>query len=82
MVTLKDSKVEREDHKPAPKARGGVSLGLILGTGPGLTPELSLGPIPEVNLGIGQEPTVKDAITVTHGAYVPSPQMEPHLGEE
>ena len=44
MVTSKDLKVGEEDHKPIPKVRVGVSLGLI----PGLSPGSAL----EVNLGI------------------------------
>ena len=80
-VTSKDSKVEK-DHKLIPEARVRVGLGLILGTGLGLAPELSPGPTPEVDLGIRQEPTVKAAIMVTHEAYVPGPQMDPCLGGE
>ena len=76
-VTSKDSEVNKEDHKFIPEARVGVSLGLILGTSLGLTPELSPGPALEANLGIVQEPTVKAAIMVTYGAYVPVPQMDP-----
>ena len=78
-MTSKDSEVNKgEDHELVPKARVGIGLGLILGTGLGLTPELSPGPAQEANLGIGQGPTVKAAIMVTHGAYVPGPQMDPH----
>ena len=51
-VILKDLKVEKEDHEPIPKARVGVSLGLILGTGLGFAPGLSPGPTLEVDLGI------------------------------
>ena len=76
-MTLKDSKVEREDHKPIPKAREGIGLGLVLGTGLGLTPGLGPGPALDVDLGIEQELTVKATIMVTHRAYVPSPQTDP-----
>ena len=48
------------------EARVGVGLGLILGTGPGLSP----GPTLEANLGIVQEPTVKAAIMMTYVAYM------------
>ena len=51
-MTSKDSKVEKEDHEPVPKARVGVGLGLILGTSLGLTPGLGPGPALEVNLGM------------------------------
>ena len=52
-VTSKDSEVNKgEDHELIPKARVGVSLGLILGTGLGLTPELGPGPALEADLGI------------------------------
>ena len=77
-VTSKVLKMEKEDHEPIPKARVGVSPGLILGTGLGLTPGCGPGPALEVNLGIGQGPTAKAATLVTHGAYVPGPQMDPH----
>ena len=74
MVTLKDWKVEEEDHEPMPKVKVGVSLGPIPGPGPGP----SLG----VNLGIGQGPIAKPAIMVTHKAYVLSPLMDPLLKGE
>ena len=51
-VTSKDLKVKKEDHEPSPKARVGVSLGLILGTSQGLTPGLSPGPALEADPGI------------------------------
>ena len=74
-VTSKDSEVNKgEDHEVIPKARVGVSLGLILRTSLGLTPELGPGPTLEVNLGIMQEPTVKAAIMVTYGADGPLPR--------
>ena len=53
VVTSKDSKLEKEDHEPVPKARVGVSQGLILGTGLGLAQGLSPGSALEVDLGIG-----------------------------
>ena len=78
-MTSKDLEVNKgEDHKLVPEARVGVGLGLILGTGLGLAPELGPGPTLEANLGIVQGPTVKAAIMVTYGAYVPSPQTDPH----
>ena len=78
-VTSKGSEVNKgEDHELIPKARVGVGLGLVLGTSLGLVPEHGPGPTLEANLGIMQEPTVKAAIMVTYGAYVPSPQMDPH----
>ena len=46
-MTLKDSEVNKGDHKLIPKARVGASLELALGTGPGLNPR----PTPEANLG-------------------------------
>ena len=76
-VTLKDSEVNKgEDHKLVPKARVGVGPGLVLETGLGLTPDLGPGPALEAGLGIMLGPTVKAAIMVTYGAYVPSPQMD------
>ena len=53
VVTLKDSKLEKEDHEPIPKPRVGVGLGVILGTSLGLAPGLGPGPTLEVDLGIG-----------------------------
>ena len=77
-VTLKDLEVKKgKDQELIPKTRVGVGLGLVLGTGLGLAPELGPGPTLEADLGIVQEPTVKAAIRVTYGAYVPSPQMDP-----
>ena len=77
-MTSKDLEVNKgEDRELVPEARVGVGLGLILGTGLGLTPELSPGIALEVSLGIVWEPTVKAAIMVTYGAYVPSPQTDP-----
>ena len=76
-ATSKDSEVnEEEDHELVPEARVGVSLGLILETGLGLTPELNPGPTLEASLGIMLGLTVKAAIMVTYGAYAPSPQMD------
>ena len=78
-VTLKDSEMNKgEYHELIPKARVGVSLGLILETGLGLAPELSPGPALEVGLGMVLELTVKATIMVTYGAYVPGPQMDLH----
>ena len=77
-VTSKDSEVNKEeDHMLIPKVRVGVGLGLILGTGLGLVPELNPGPALDANLGIMQEPRVKVTIMVTYGAYVPSPLKDP-----
>ena len=82
-MTSKDSEVNREeDHELVPKARVGVSLRLVLGTGMGLVPELNPGPGLEANLGIVQEPRVKAAIMVTYRAYVPSHPMDHHSEEE
>ena len=73
---LRDLEVsEGEDHKLVPAAKVGVSLGLALETGPGLTLEISPGPAPEAGLGIVLGPTVKAALMVTYRAYIPSPQM-------
>ena len=78
-VTSKDLEVnEGEDHELVPKARIGVSLGLVLGTSLGLTPELGPGLTLEASLGIMQGPTVQAAIMVTYRAYVPGPQMDLH----
>ena len=77
-VTSKDLEVNKgEDHKLIPKARVGLDLGLILGSGLGLIPELGPGPTLEANLGFMQGPTVKAGIRVTYGAYVPGPQTDP-----
>ena len=46
-MTLKDLEVNKGDHELIPEARVGASLGLILGTGPGLSPGLTL----EADLG-------------------------------
>ena len=52
-VTSKDSEMNKgEDHELIPEARVGVSLGFVLGTSLGLTPELGPGPVLEANLGI------------------------------
>ena len=77
-MTSKDSEVNKGDHELVPKARVGDGLGLVLGTGLGLIPELGSGPTLEADLGIVQEPTVKATIMVTYREYVPSPQMDPH----
>ena len=52
-VTSKDLEVNKgEDHELIPEAGVGVGLGLVLGTSLGLTPELSLGPTLDADLGI------------------------------
>ena len=81
-VTLKDSEVNKEDHKLISEAGVGVILGLFLGTGLRPIPELGPGPTPEADLGIVQEPRVKATIMVTYRAYVPGPQMNHHPEEE
>ena len=76
-VTSKDSEVNKEeDHKLVPKARVGVSLGLILGTSLGLIPELGPGPTLEADLGIVQEPRIEATIMMTYRAYVPGHPMD------
>ena len=56
-----------EDHKLSHAAKVGVGLEHALNTGPG--------PTPGANLGIMLGLTVKAALMVTYGAYIPSPQM-------
>ena len=56
-----------EDHGLVPTAKVGVGLELAPETGPGPTPEASLG----IMLG----PTVKAAFIVTYEACHPGPQM-------
>ena len=76
-MTSKDLEVNKgEDHELIPEARVGVGLGLVLETGLGLAPELSPGPALEADLGIMLGLTVKAAIVVTYGVYVPGPQMD------
>ena len=74
-VTLRDLAVSKgEDHELIPSAKVGVSPGLALKTGPGLALETGPGLALEASLGIILGPTVKAALMVTYGTYVPSPQ--------
>ena len=62
-----------EDHKLGHPAKVGVSLEHA--------PDTSPGPTPGADLGIVLGLTVKAALIVTYGAYVPSPQTNHREGE-
>ena len=63
-----------EDHRLVPAGKVEVSLEPALETSPGLALEISPGSTPEASLGIMLGLTVKAALMVTYGTWVPGPQ--------
>ena len=70
--------MSREDQEPSCTARVGVGLEHALDTDPRPILEIVPGAAPGASLGIMLGLTVKATIMVTHGAYVPGPQMNIH----
>ena len=71
-----------EDHRLISAAKVEVGLELALETSPEITLETGPGLTPEAGLGIVLGPTVKAALMVTYGVYVPGPKTNLCPGEE